>query len=166
MRKEEGYTMSRCSQSKAAWSLDFLPRAGKSKKRALLAHSFPLSTRLVEIRVLLDLQCLWKWCCDCLHGETLSHTLAGCLPAGGPVLRFTWALLQAALLPVQPPLVTPWAPMGSSSITSRGIDLLTYARGNVTLFLSFYEIVASCSLWVNRGVVVINPSTGNLIRII
>lgn len=41
MRKEEGYAMSRCSQSKAAWSLDFLSRAG-SKKTALLAHRLPL----------------------------------------------------------------------------------------------------------------------------
>lgn len=56
--------------------------------------------------------------------------------------------------------------MGSSSITSHGTDLLTYSRGNVTLLFSSYEITASFSLWVNRGVEVINPSTGNLTRTI
>lgn len=40
MRKEEGYAMSRCSQGKAAWSLDCLSGGG-SKKTALLAHRLP-----------------------------------------------------------------------------------------------------------------------------
>lgn len=124
---------------------------------------FPLSTRLVEIRVLLDFQCLWKWCCDWLHGETISHTPL--LPAsregqcwGSPELSPG----SAAACPAS--FSHPMGIMGPSSIMSPGTDLLIYSRGNVTFLFSSYEMITSFSLWVNRGVEVINPSTGNVTR--
>lgn len=121
---------------------------------------FPLSTGLVEIRVLLDFQCLWKWCCDWLHGETLSHTPL--LPASrraSAEVHLSTAPGSSAACPASSS--HPVGTMGSSSITSHGTDLLIYSRGKVTLLFSSYEIIASFSLWVNRGVEAINPSTGN-----
>lgn len=133
---------------------------------------FPLSTGLVEIRVLLDFQCLWKWCCDRLHGVTLSHTPL--LPASkraSAEVHLSSPPGSSAACPASSShhvgtMGSSSITMGSSSITSHGTDLLTYSRGNVTLLFSSYEIIASFSFWVNRGVEVINPSTGNLTRTI
>lgn len=135
-----------------------------ARKQPSWPRGFPTSMRLGEIRVLLDFQCMWKWCCDWLHGETLSHT------AWLPVSR--WA---SAKVHLSSPLGSsaacpdssshPVGIMGSSSITSRGTDLLTLEEMWPFCFLS-YEIIASFSLRVSRGVVVINHSTGNLTRTI
>lgn len=127
---------------------------------------FPLSTRLVEIRDLLDLQRSWKRCCDRLHGETLSHTPL--LPASRRAsadVHLSSPPGSSASYPASSS--HPVGIMKSSSIMPHGTDLLTYSSGNVILLFSSYEVTASFSLWVNRGVVVINPGAGkNLTRTI
>lgn len=106
---------------------------------------FLLSTRLVEIRVVLDFQCLWKWCCEWLHGETLSHSPL--LPASrraSAEVHLSSPPGSSAACPASSS--HPVGIMGSSSITSCGTDLLTCSRGNVTFLFSSYEIIASFSL--------------------
>lgn len=100
-----------------------------------------------------------------LHGETLSYPPL--LPASRRVsakVYLSSPLSSSAAYPASSSC--PMGIMGSSSITSRGTDLLTYSRGNVALLFSSYEIIAPFSQWVNRGVVVRSPSTGKLTRTI
>lgn len=107
-----------------------------ARKQPFWPTGFPLSMWLVEIRVSLDFQCMGKWCCGCLHGETLSHTpwLLDSRRANAKV-HLSSPLGSSALCPASSS--HPVGIMGSSSITSGGTDLLTYSRGNVTLLFSF-----------------------------
>lgn len=145
--------------------LTLYPELG-ARQQPSCPTGFLLSTRLVEIRDLLDLQSSWKRCCDRLHGETLSHTPL--LPASRRASADVHLGSPPGSSASYPASSShPVGIMKSSSIMPHGTDLLTYSSGNVILLFSSYEVTASFSLWVNRGVVVINPGAGkNLTRTI